>query len=200
VCTKILLLFAKSLHAYESDVLGTLDYVLSLPCKAHRRLFDEVLKTYRYLDTNQSLRTEVSVFKFLNGLAISFNSHPAGNLDLLTSNPRLGLKATAQIFHPQWIKPSLPRQWKDRCNRCHGAECRKFPSANLLDRARPTWIIDVWRLCLVPGSFSDEYVALSHVWGAKSFVITTKDNIDQLQLPGALSSQLFRSPTQSRML
>lgn len=138
---------------------------------------------------------EISVFTTPSDGFITFNGYIAsekhtirsGRLRLLTPNPKLGLKATAQRIHPLWVNRSLPRRWKDCCDHCHGAECDKFRSGDFLFPSRPEWVIDVWRLCLVPGSTADEYVALSYVWGERSFVTATRGNFTLLQSPGALS-------------
>jgi hypothetical protein len=144
---------------------------LSLPCKAHRRLLVEILRDSRYPDIGQSPMKEISVSTFPGDVNIMFNGYIAsekhtiysGWLRLLTPNPKLGLKATAQRIHPLWINRSLPRRWKDCCDHCHGAECDKFRSGDFLFPNRPEWVIDVWRLCLVPGSTADEYMALSRM-------------------------------------
>ncbi|PMD22293.1 HET-domain-containing protein [Hyaloscypha hepaticicola] len=195
VCKKILLLFKTPLHEYKSVYLGAKDYILSLPCKAHSRLFAEVLPDRRYPEFFQSSIQGISGSKLKHKkivlLCVASPSPIAPQsppLNLLVSNPRLGLKSTAQMVHPQWIKHSLPRQWKEHCDCRHGTECRRVLLATLLARGRPKWIIDVWRSCLVPGSLAAEYVALSYVWGERSFVTTTKDNIDCFQSPGALST------------
>jgi hypothetical protein len=197
VCTKILLLFKTPLHEYASIDLGTKVHILSLPCKAHSRLFVETLRrNNRYPNFYQSPIKSVSAFKTRGKRAISFSGKMGSgvlpvyclDLHLLSLNPRLGLKSTAQIVHPQWIKHGLPRRWKEHCDCRHGTECRRVPLADFLTRSRPKWMIDVWRSCLVPGSPTAEYVALSYVWGERSFFTTTKDNIDCLQTPGVLST------------
>jgi hypothetical protein len=197
VCKKILLLFNTPLHEWNKVDLGTKDYILSLPCKAHSRLFAEVLTNNQYPDFYQSSIQLISCYKF-DGESIQFwGRFAAGNiwsdvystkLNLLLSNPRWGLKPTAQVVHPQWIKHCLPRQWKEHCDCRHGAECRRIPLAPFLTRGRPKWIIDLWRSCLVPGPHDAEYVALSYVWGERKFVTTTKDNFDCFRRPGALSA------------
>jgi hypothetical protein len=195
VCKKILLLFKTPWHEFKKVDLGTKDHILSLPCKAHSRLFAEVLTNRRYPDFYQSPIQLISCNKI--GVEIWFHGKLADNkwgglysteLNLLLSNPRWGLKPTAQVVHPQWIKHCLPRQWKEHCDCRHGAECRRIPLAPFLTRGRPKWIIDLWRSCLVPGPHDAEYVALSYVWGERKFVTTTKDNFDCFRRPGALSA------------
>jgi hypothetical protein len=200
VCKKILLLFKKLLHEVGYVNLGTNDYILSLPCKAHARLLAKVLTNSQKSqnpDFYQNPETHISCVK-PNGESVwvsgtigspyDWNRVRSTKLNLLLSNPRWGLKFTAQIVHPQWIKNGLPRRWKEHCDCRHGTECRKVPLAAFLARGRPKWMIDVWRSCLVPGSHDAEYVALSYVWGERKFVTTTKDNFDCFRRPGALSA------------
>jgi hypothetical protein len=184
-------------HEFYDIDLGTKDYILSLPCKAHCRLFAEVLTNSQYPDFYQSPIQSIFCYKtegervwFCGKFAIGSNQSSviSTKLNLLSSNPRWGPKPAAQIVHPQWIKHGLPRRWKEHCDCRHGAECRRVPLAAFLTRGRPKWIIDVWRSCLVPGSHAAEYVALSYVWGERKFVTTTKDNFDCFQRPGALSA------------
>jgi hypothetical protein len=63
VCTKILLLFKTPLHKHEKFELGTLEYVLSLPCKSHRRLLAELFKINHYPNINQSPLKRVRVYR-----------------------------------------------------------------------------------------------------------------------------------------
>jgi len=197
VCKKILLFFNTPLHGFREVDLGKKDYILSLPCKAHSRLLAEVLTDSKYPDFYQSPMQLIRCYKTMKervwfygtiGNPNDYNRVYSTGLNLLLSNPRCGFKSTAQIVHPQWIKHGLPRQWKERCDCRHGAECRRVPLAAFLTRGRPKWIIDVWRSCLVPGSHAAEYVALSYVWGGRKFVTTTKDNFDCFRRPGALSA------------
>jgi hypothetical protein len=184
-------------HEFYDIDLGTKDYILSLPCKAHCRLFAEVLTNSQYPDFYQSPIQSIFCYKtegervwFCGKFAIGSNQSSviSTKLNLLSSNPRWGPKPAAQIVHPQWIKHGLPRRWKEHCDCRHGAECRRVPLAAFLTRGRPKWIIDVWRSCLVPGSHAVEYVTLSYVWGKRKFVTTTKDNFDCFRRPGAFSA------------
>lgn len=188
---KILLLFRTPLHEYNDVYLGTKDYILSLPCKAHSRLFAEVLTDRLYPDFYQSSIGEIYVFKLGGERAVAFRGEidSGGNIyssysHLLSSSRKLGLKSTAQIVHPQWIKHGLPRRWKEHCDCHHGAQCRRVPLAAFLTRDRPKWLIDVWRSCLVPGSLGAEYVALSYVWGERKFITTTRTTLIIFKDPG----------------
>jgi hypothetical protein len=60
-------------------------------------------------------------------------------------------------------------------------------AAGRLAPARPAWLLDTWRLCLVSGTVETPYVALSYVWGKKLFFKTLKSNLAQLQKDNAFS-------------
>ncbi len=174
MCKKILLLFRIPFQESGRVNIGTKEHILSLPCKAHSRLFAEVLTDSRYPDFYQSPIQSVWGYKqngtvllfgtFLTskgGARVSEERQPRDSssvLNLLSSNPRWSHQSTAQIIHPQWIKHGLPRRWKEHCDCHHGAECRRVPLATFLSRGRPKWIIDVWCSCLVPGSLAAEYI------------------------------------------
>lgn len=193
-------LFKVPLHESKDTIeLGTKEHVLSLPCKAHNRLLSEVVRNDEYPDLSQSPIDQLSVFKFEGEPSIGISGTVgylapdqevlvvSDELDLLQSNSASGLKPTAHTVHPSWIRNSLPRRWKDHCQCHHGTECNEPPLVTDLFPNRPEWLVDVWRLCLVRGTTSNDYVALSYVWGEKSFFTATKDNIDHLQSPGTLS-------------
>ncbi|MCJ1244755.1 hypothetical protein MMC30_001955 [Trapelia coarctata] len=88
---------------------------------------------------------------------------------------------------PQWIDVNCLRGWLQTCDHVHGAQCNTPPgnvSASLI--ARPRWLIDVCRGCLVRASPEDRYVALSYVWGNAESIKLTKSNLSEFQRSGAL--------------
>jgi hypothetical protein len=60
-------------------------------------------------------------------------------------------------------------------------------TTNRLEPARPAWLLDTRRLCLVPGTANAPYVALSYVWGQLPFFKTLKNNLTELQTDQAFS-------------
>jgi hypothetical protein len=65
--------------------------------------------------------------------------------------------------------------------------CQTGLASGRLAPASPAWLLDTWRLCLVPGVVNTPYVALSYVWGKDRFFKTLKNNVVQLQKDRAFS-------------
>ncbi|KAF4456874.1 heterokaryon incompatibility protein [Fusarium austroafricanum] len=93
-----------------------------------------------------------------------------------------------RVLHPQWIDESLPRLWKSVCTRLHGDLCGSI-SDKSLPTVRPTWLVDVQEMRLVPAPQDCSYVALSYVWGSQNTLEANQSNIKWLQKKGSLSSQ-----------
>ncbi|KAN0095123.1 HET domain containing protein [Hyaloscypha variabilis] len=89
----------------------------------------------------------------------------------------------------QWVDSNLLRRWKRSCDKQDHEACRQWPqTSGLSSTVCPNWFIDTWRMCLIRGSTGVPYVALSYVWGQEPFFKTTRQNITQLQLDGALNN------------
>lgn len=98
-----------------------------------------------------------------------------------------GLTCSAKFVNKNWIDKTLLCEWKRSCDEGKHKICREGNASMKLPRVHPAWLIDTWRLCLVPGSTNIPYVALSYVWGKIPFFKTTEQNIDQLQEESALA-------------
>ena len=110
---------------------------------------------------------------------------------------QLCLRGTFVIFAPspdcvsprvdsKWMSISLLKKWKTECEESH-ERCRKSTVFEQMHFDGPSWLIDLWNLCLVPAPDSSTYVALSYVWGSAKPLCTTKQNIKDFQVPGALN-------------
>lgn len=85
-----------------------------------------------------------------------------------------------------WINLDEVRGWITRCEKDHG-HCKVSEANQQIFQARPTWLVDVRRMCLVKSEPGQRYVALSYLCATDGFK-TTKNNIADLQKPGALQN------------
>jgi len=75
---------------------------------------------------------------------------------------------------------TLARRWKEDCDQRHSQTCSTigWDHTTRYDES-PTWLVDITRKCLVPGSLKQEYVALSYVWGDAMKVTTQLHNLEK---------------------
>jgi hypothetical protein len=99
-----------------------------------------------------------------------------------------------RLIHPEWMDLGAVRKWKTTCQRMHGAKCSAPLAASGLSSIKPTWVVDVWRQCLVRPTAGDDYVALSYVWGSSQFYTALRKHIDELQNPFSLSEGKTSTP------
>lgn len=82
-------------------------------------------------------------------------------------------------------------KWLQSCESLHGSRC--YTDASCDDKtqlARPLYLIDVKRFCLVEAPASGRYVALSYVWGKSDpAACTTTSNLADVSKPGGLGDQ-----------
>lgn len=86
------------------------------------------------------------------------------------------------------IDTRLFAEWGRLCQSSHGTQCSTSPFrvSTFPDMLR---LIDVNRMCLVERPIRDlSWVALSYVWGARSFVTLTAANLSSLTTLGGLSA------------
>ena len=88
---------------------------------------------------------------------------------------------------------AVARRWMSICHKYHRKSCRVNPVLKELKRSHPAHevpdfrCIDVEQNCLVKSAAGDRYAALSYVWGRRKFFRTLKENVADLEKPGALS-------------
>jgi Heterokaryon incompatibility protein (HET) len=121
------------------------------------------------------------------GVVFAIN-RTVGALRMLDSANKPWSERTERMISSRWIDQSLPKRWKEHCDRHHRSECRRLPMAVQYLSSRPTWLVDTWRQCLISGSNIEKYVALSYVWGQGNSFKACKANIDELQFPGIFSA------------
>ena len=100
-------------------------------------------------------------------------------------------------INKEWIDLDILRGWTSACDQYHGDVCRHIQDSNMPQPVKkPYWLIDVDSFCLVKACPQMEYLALSYVWGhskAES-ACALQENIDALQVPGALAGKLILMP------
>jgi hypothetical protein len=111
----------------------------------------------------------------------------ADNLCLLSSAYTTKQPSNGKMLDPHWIDSNLFRRWRRECDSRHKKDCQMGLASGRLAPARPAWLLDTWRLCLVPGAVNSPYIALSYVWGKQGFFKTLKNNLAQLQNDQAFS-------------
>jgi len=83
---------------------------------------------------------------------------------------------------PEWIDVARIKSWVEACDRRHDDHCRTPHT----DAVSPYWLIDAPAACIVRGSPSKAYVALSYVWGSTAGGQVRRDNLARLRQRGAL--------------
>lgn len=119
----------------------------------------------------------------------------------------------AELFHGRKVEETVSfpviRHWLQMCQKHHtgssdasssttalGQHARPHPSQREKSSCRPRTkctvpnfrLIDVCKECVVAAAPSDEYAALSYVWGSAKRLILSNETWDVLTKPGALSS------------
>ncbi|KAH8667679.1 heterokaryon incompatibility protein-domain-containing protein [Ilyonectria robusta] len=113
----------------------------------------------------------------------------SGELYILRKGPNSQQQGSARLVNPLWVDHGLLRKWKEKCLSSHGDVCGvAHKQTQYNDHIRPTWVIDIWRQCLVHPPQFQPYVALSYVWGGTPSFMARLSNIAQLQNSLALSN------------
>lgn len=96
----------------------------------------------------------------------------------LSSHPGVG-----RILDQDWVDMKIAKRWKDECLTHHGNTCENplkvWPT-------RPTWLIDIEQMCIVPGDNDAPYVALSYRYGSGFEFRLGEERLDRLRSPHAL--------------
>lgn len=170
--------------------------VVESQCLHHPKFLAAVLK----LDLTPSAADEISLrvlaFTGWDHLEVHADIKSAGKsrqfrsgqIYLLQKDTKFPKDGSARLVNPLWIDRSLLRQWKEKCLSSHGETCGSTQAQSVYnDDARPTWLIDVWRKCLVRPSQHDRYIALSYVWGGAPTLMARMNNIAELLKPLAFA-------------
>ncbi|KAI0423736.1 HET-domain-containing protein [Xylaria sp. FL1042] len=199
VCRKILLLLTIPLNdrgnpRYHLELESTAQ-ILSDECRKHSQLISRCLN----VDLQRCGLSLIRILGFKNEDHIEIFAEKgsdryfrrSGELRLLPT-PYSRLAPRGRFVNTKWIDHSLPRRWKERCNREHA--CTSPESLGRLKGDLPLWVVDTWKQCVVPCSASITYVALSYVWGGTATFTALKDNIQSLQIPASLAELGMKIP------
>ncbi|KAF5630240.1 uncharacterized protein FTJAE_8265 [Fusarium tjaetaba] len=92
------------------------------------------------------------------------------------------------------------KEWLSTCDTHHTGTCSK-PCSAQSKQSTTSWLVDIKDRCLVRGSSSAEYVALSYTWRNKTSEMVSgaelqllRNNIDLLTLANALDQQNSKIP------
>ncbi|KAE9369267.1 HET-domain-containing protein [Stipitochalara longipes BDJ] len=191
VCMEILRLLTSGWigDEWRSGLGNFKEVMISTKCDIHPRMF----RSYFNIDFENA-----HIFGFMasgsgdNGgillMASGADSHEsfcAWSLHLVSDTIPRGPSCRGKIVNQRWIEKNIIRRWKRDCDGRNNKDCQMCPAASRLISARPSWLIDTWRLCLTPGAVNAPYVALSYVWGKVPFFKTTRKDLPRLQLDQA---------------
>ncbi|KAG5657619.1 hypothetical protein KAF25_007652 [Fusarium avenaceum] len=169
--------------------LGPFDKALSTPCPCHKPLL-QAFRDYtrdkdkegRDLSASKDVRFEPGREGHHVHLAETV-SHFCWSVALVNDNSMSNHPGTVRILDPDWVDLDILKKWKDACISSHGVVCH---NPLRIWHARPAWLIDVERECLVPGNVEGDYVALSYTYGdhiGRPIDVTVRE---KLQVPHAL--------------
>ncbi|KAL6917241.1 hypothetical protein FSST1_008736 [Fusarium sambucinum] len=179
-------------------------------CTVHTPLLDWVEN--KYVERNQlereagykSRNYEASGFYFgrksgdMPSVAVAdYKGRPQGPYQIIQHKLNTSIDdqqdAYTSVIDPDWIDLGIARSWMDKCIGEHKSECQ---SPLNLQTVSPAWLIDTKDDCLIPGTISNGYIALSYRWGPSPAPKMDKDTFNHMSVPGGLSKQkAFLTPT-----
>ena len=171
------------------------DVLITTTCDVHPQMFEFYSRTR--IDKKRRI-TEFCA-ETLDGKVCIYGKAPVTNsnipqllyisldLCLLLSAYTANRSFNGKMLDLRWIDSNQFRRWKRECDSREKKDCQMGLATGRLAPARPAWLVDTWRLCLVPGVVNSPYVALSYVWGKHPFFKTLKKNFAQLQNDQAFS-------------
>lgn len=102
--------------------------------------------------------------------------------------PNIGnLRPYGARFRPELADKRLIRTWKDHCLRSHSSSCC---SSSGETRKPVVRLIDVDQRCIIDGSGTEKWVALSYVWGGANKMTLNSGNIDEYHIRDSLAGKL----------
>jgi len=96
-------------------------------------------------------------------------------------------KGFGRSINPDWVNVAQLSTWEEYCSQVHGEMCQLPTHLNEKFSIRPDLLIDTHEMCLTKSEGTENYVALSYVWGNAPVLKTTIENLPSLQQPGALA-------------
>ncbi|KAK8036569.1 hypothetical protein PG991_001706 [Apiospora marii] len=97
-------------------------------------------------------------------------------------------------LNPRWIDLSITKQWLWECETKHGTKCSEHGWEVIRKPPQYLRVIDVQRQCIVDGSPSCRYIALSYMWGGFIGQALTYANKEELMQEGGLAKHRARIP------
>ncbi|KAM0351046.1 hypothetical protein ACHAPU_002827 [Fusarium lateritium] len=159
-----------------------------LEAKAGYRSSGHGLHGFHFLRTENRLPT-VST--------LDYKGRPQNPFQILTHKQNtLGSgkeDSVTSVMKPDWIDLGIAKTWLETCIAEHKSQCHLPHSVQTIS---PAWLIDTMENCLVPGTMSSEFVALSYRWGSSTAPQMDQDIFNQMKMPGGLlQGELFLTPT-----
>lgn len=204
VCSTIIEVCSAGFDEHDEEILGLVSTVLSQDCP-HAESLPRAAAFGQPLEDFPDRLLAVKKTAGGSGLRLCLvkEETPEGSLlydqvsitfaDLASPPDTDGYRGRAVLPDAHWISLDTVHEWVSRCLHQHGAQCREPAWLEGVRIARPEWLIDTLRDCIVPVPESGEtrYVALSYTWGLGRNVKTVKAALHELQQPGALKSPLY---------
>jgi hypothetical protein len=171
--------------------LGLLDEALSTPCTYHKSLFQVFYDLTGYKDEEDrdlSTSKDVAFRPGREGHHVRLPDSVLYNglcwtVALVNDKSVPNLPGTVRVLDPDWVDLDILNKWKDACISSHGVACH---NPLKIWGARPAWLIDVERECLVPGNVEGNYVALSYTYGNHTGRLIDVTVREKLQVSHAL--------------
>ncbi|KAF4331605.1 heterokaryon incompatibility [Fusarium beomiforme] len=165
--------------------LGSFDEALSTSCPHHKPLLQAFYEEHNEVSTSKDVgfrsdaqRHHIYLTESVSSLGVCWRVALANN-NSVPNHP-----GTVRLLDPDWADLDILKKWKDACISSHGAVCH---NPLKIWYARPAWLIDVERECLVPGSVEGNYVALSYTNGDHTGCLTDATVREKLQVSHALT-------------
>ncbi|CAG7559388.1 unnamed protein product [Fusarium equiseti] len=167
--------------------LGSFEEALSTKCPHHKPLIEAFLEYTKNGEEENDKSREVRVEFPSCGSIVRLDETVdhygnAWSLALVDKGSEYG---TVRVLDPEWADLSVIKKWKNECLSSHGTSCS---NPLRIWRARPAWLIDVQRKCLVPGTVKGDYVALSYTYGGHIGRLIGPSVLERLQVPEALDT------------
>ncbi|RFN46088.1 hypothetical protein FIE12Z_9689 [Fusarium flagelliforme] len=167
--------------------LGSFEEALSTKCPHHKPLIEAFLEYTKNGEEENDKSREVRVEFDSRGSVVRLDEtvNHCGFGWSLALVDKGSEYATARVLDPEWADLSVIKKWKNECLSSHGTSCS---NPLRIWRARPAWLIDVQRKCLVPGTVDGDYVALSYTYGGHVGRLIDPIVLERLQVPEALDT------------
>ncbi|KAF5869953.1 putative heterokaryon incompatibility protein [Botrytis fragariae] len=173
----------------DNVILGTVSSLIDTECP-HRRWITKFDPDGAAIQNFSEFK--ISMFKRASSIVLRSSRDGTGSLGrrfefVHEKNDGYPNSRRARILDPIWIDEGIILNWKDLCNKHHGAACDDPEKFKRMDAIQPTWLIDTVAGCLVPGREHSRFVTLSYIRGQIVPFYSEKSNIDRLQELGVLS-------------